>query len=181
MNPVLAEFYFYKTIPIFPSYKWNYDKYQKVYHEQSFDTDFTNSVFNIFKKPISNFYNEEKNGIFFDSNAMEINGDEISFHAEFDNILFFYLYNSIRSHLTEFYNALKKYFEAYENEKGYKIPLYYYNERFAYLKGIPNIFEVFKFLIETRTNTIERHDDDLVINIKRIKSFEKEFDNYKFS
>lgn len=182
MNPILIEFYFYKTVPIFPIYRWNYEKYQKVYKTESFDTDFQNEVFNIFKRPLHIFYKESMNGDFFASNAMELNGDEVSFHAEFDNTLFFYLYGSIRLFLNSFYETLETNFKKFKDDKGnYKIPIHFYSERYNYLKQIPSIFEVFKFFIEARTNTIEGIDDEIFINVARMKGFEQQFKKYSFA
>lgn len=182
MNPILIEFYFYKTLPIYPSYRWNYEKYQKVYKIESFDIDFQNPVFNTFKRPLHNFYKQTLTGDFFASNAMEFNGDEVSFHAEFDNTLFFYLYGSIKNSLESFYETLETNFKEYkDSNENYRVPVYFYNERYTYLKQIPSIFEVFKFFIETRTNTIDRIDDDIFINISLMKSFEEEFEKYNFT
>lgn len=182
MNPILIEFYFYKTLPIFPTYKWNYEKYHKVYNKDAFDADFQNMVFNIFKRPLYNFYKESMNGDFFASSAMELNGDDVSFHAEFDNTLFFYLYGSIRASLNSFFETLETNFKDYKDSNGnYRIPIYFYNEHYTYLKQIPSIFEVFKFFIETRTNTIERINDDVFINVDQMKSFEEQYRKYNFA
>ncbi|MCL1678372.1 hypothetical protein M2T92_05005 [Elizabethkingia miricola] len=181
MNPILIEFYFYKTLPIFPIYKWDYDKFQKVYRNESFDTDFENEVFNFFKRPLSNFYSETKTGAFFIPNAMELNENEVAFHAEFDNILFFYLYKSIRSYLEKFYETLETNFSEYIDNENYRIPVYFYNERYTYFREIPSVYEVFKFIIETRTNIIEKHDNNILININLLKSFEEKFREYSFA
>ena len=181
MNPILIEFYFYKTIPIFPTYVWNYEKYQKIYNIDSFAINFEDTVFNIFRRPHFKFYKEEKNADFFSSSLMELNGDKVAFHAEFDNVLFFYLYGSIKTNLSNFYEVLEEQFKEFASGNGYKIPAEFYNQKYFYLKQIPSIFEVFKFFLETRTNTIERNNDDILINTHRMKSFENEYQKYNFA
>lgn len=180
MNPILIEFYFYKTLPIFPSYQWDYENYQKIYNVESFDTDFDNPVFNTFRRPFSFFFSESTDSDFYNSMAMELQDDKVKFHVEFDNVLFFYLYGSVRSYLSDFYDSLEENFGDYKTETGYKIPVYFYNERFTYLKLNPTIFEVFKFLIQTRTNFINREDDDIILNVDLVKSYEKEYAKYRF-
>ncbi|GAE65407.1 hypothetical protein H3Z85_04430 [Chryseobacterium indologenes] len=181
MNPILIEFYFDKTLPIFPVYRWNYEKYQKIYSIESFDINFENEVFNVFKRPLQYFYKESIPGDFFASNVLEVNESELAFHAEFDNVLFFYLYSSIRTYLESFYEIIEANFSEYRNDIGnYRVPIYFYNDRYTYIKQNHSIFQVFKFLIETRTNTIERIDDDMFINIFQIKNFEEQFKKYNF-
>lgn len=180
MNPLLIEFYFYKTLPIFPAYQWDYENYQKIYNKESFNTDFNNPVFNNFRRPLSFFFRESTDSDFYNSMAMEFHGDKVKFHAEFDNVLFFYLYGSIRSYLSDFYDSLEENFGEYKTEKGYFIPFYFYQERYTYLKLNPNIFEVFKFLIETRTNFANREDDYIILNVDLVKSYETEFAKYRF-
>ncbi|WP_177175241.1 hypothetical protein [Chryseobacterium taichungense] len=63
---------------------------------------------------------------------------------------------------------------------GYHIPIEFYRERYIYLKLNPTIFEVFKFLIETRSNFSKQQREYVILNIDLLRSYDLEFAKYKF-
>lgn len=180
MNEILLELYNRKNYPTYPNFTWNFEKFHKEYPKSYLGIDYYSPIFNVFKRPIYLFYKDITPNSFYNSNVMDVETDKVSFHAEFDNLLFFYLFRYIKIQLPDFYIKLNENFSEYKTDIGYRIPLSHYRPQYTRLCQNPTIRDIFKFFTETNCDVVYRDNDDVVINLQKVHILEEDFNKYNF-